>query len=169
MVRTATVEEAGVLARLINEAFIVEAFFKIGDRTSAEEVAALMRAGGEFLVVDASEPRTENRHPSTQNREPGTVLGCIYLKATGDRAYFGMLSIDPARQRQGLGRRLIDAVEARARDRGCRVMDIHIVDLREELPPYYRRLGYVETATLPFSEPERASRPCSFIVMSKAL
>jgi ribosomal protein S18 acetylase RimI-like enzyme len=80
-----------------------------------------------------------------------------------------MLSIDPACQRKGLGRQLIDAAEARARDRGCRVIDIHIVDLREELPPYYRRLGYVETGTLPFSEPERASRPCSFVVMSKRL
>jgi GNAT superfamily N-acetyltransferase len=153
MLRTARVEEAGVLARLINEAFIVEAFFKIGDRTSAEEVAALMQAGGEFLVIEGS----------------GLPSGCVYLKCTGDRAYFGMLSIDPARQRQGLGRQLIDAVEARARDRGCRVMDIHIVDLREELPPYYRRLGYVENGTLPFSEPERARRACSFIVMSKAL
>ena len=91
------------------------------------------------------------------------------MKCSGDRAYFGMLSIDPARQRQGAGRRLIDAVEARARERGCRFMDIHIVNLREELPPYYRRLGYVESGTLPFSEPERASRPCFFIVMTKRL
>ena len=151
MVRIATVEEAGALATLINEAFVVEAFFKIGDRTSADEVVALMRGGGEFLVTE------------------GTLSGCVYLKCTGDRAYFGMLSIAPARQRQGLGRQLIDAVEARARARGCQAMDIHIVDLREELPPYYRRLGYIESGTLPFSEPERASRPCSFIVMSKAL
>jgi GNAT superfamily N-acetyltransferase len=154
MVRTATVGEADLLARLINDAFIVEAFFKIGDRTSAEEVAALMRAGGEFLVIDGL---------------TDTLSGCVYLKCTGDRAYFGMLSIDPSCQRKGLGRQLIDAVEGRARARGCRVMDIHIVDLREELPPYYRRLGYVESGTLPFSEPERASRPCGFIVMSKAL
>jgi GNAT superfamily N-acetyltransferase len=159
MVRTATVEEADVLARLINDAFIVEAFFKIGDRTSADEIAALMRAGGEFLVIE-SLPRRSGE---------AAEAGCVYLKCTGDRAYFGMLSIAPSRQRQGLGRQLIDAVEARARGRGCRVMDIHIVDLREELPPYYRSLGYVESGTLPFSEPERASRPCSFVVMSKAL
>jgi hypothetical protein len=48
-------------------------------------------------------------------------------------------------------------------------MDIHIVNLREELPPYYRRLGYAERGTLPFSAPERASRPCHFIVMTKPL
>jgi GNAT superfamily N-acetyltransferase len=153
MMRIATAAEAAILARLINAAFIVEAFFKIGDRTSAEEIAALMRNGGEFLVTEHS----------------GTVSGCVYLNCTGERAYFGMLSIDPARQREGLGRRLIEAVEARARDRGCRTMDIHVVDLREDLLPYYRRLGYVDSGRLPFSEPERASRPCSFIVMSKPL
>jgi GNAT superfamily N-acetyltransferase len=162
MVRTATVDEAGALASLINDAFVVEAFFKIGDRTSAEEIAALMRGGGEFLVI-------EDVRRSAEAPTPAALSGCVYLTCTGDRAYFGMLSIDPARQRQGLGRQLIGAVEARARERGCRFIDIHIVDLREELPPYYRGLGYVENGSLPFSEPERASRPCSFVVMSKPL
>jgi pantoate--beta-alanine ligase len=159
MPRLATLEDAADLARVINDAFIVEAFFKIGDRTSVEEIVALMSAGGEFLVLDNLEPGTGT----------GTLSGCVYLKCTGDCAYFGMLSIDPAMQRQGLGRRLIDAAEARARNRGCRHMDIHIVNLREELPAYYRRLCYVETGTLPFSEPDRASRACFFIVMSKPL
>jgi N-acetylglutamate synthase-like GNAT family acetyltransferase len=154
-IRSARFQEATVLAKIINDAFVVEAFFKIGDRTSADEISELMNAGGEFLVVE--------------NPETGTVVGCVYLKCNGERAYFGMLSIDPVSQRQGLGRRLIDAVEARARERGSCTMDIHIVNLREELPAYYRCLGYEETGTLPFSEPERASRPCFFIVMSKSL
>ena len=148
--RIATAADAADLARLINDAFIVEAFFKIGDRTSADEVVQLMNDGGEFLVTD-------------------DFSGCVYLKCGAERAYFGMLSIDPPKQGKGLGTRLIAAAEARARERGCRVMDIHIVNLREELPPYYRRFGYIETGTLPFSDPERASRPCHFIVMSKAL
>lgn len=170
MVRTARVEEADVLASLINDAFVVEAFFKIGDRTSAEEVAALMRAGGEFLVIESLPRRSGDLSAEARSAQvEAAAAGCVYLKCSGDRAYFGMLSIAPSRQRQGLGRLLIDAVEERARERGCRFMDIHIVDLRTELPPYYRRLGYIESGTLPFSEPERASRACSFIVMSKAL
>ncbi len=113
-----------------------------------------MDGGGEFLTVDDAE---------------GNMAGCVYLRIRGERAYFGMLSIDPARQGRGLGRTLVESAEARARDRGCRFMDIHIVNLREELPPYYRRLGYAERGTLPFSAPERASRPCHFIVMTKPL
>lgn len=162
MVRIATPRETALLARIINDAFVVEAFFKVGDRTSAEEIAALMNAGGEFLVLD-------NEEPGTGTGTGTGIAGCVYLKCTGDRSYFGMLSIAPARQRQGLGRRLIDAVEACARERGCRLMDIHIVNLREELPAYYRSLGYVEQGTLPFSDPQRASRPCHFIVMTKPL
>lgn len=156
-IRTAARRDADDLARLINVAFVVEAFFKIGDRTSPGEIVELMDAGGEFLVLDSAEEGS------------GTPAGCVYLKCAGDRAYFGMLSVDPARQRQGVGRRLIDAVEARARGRGCRFMDIHIVNLRKELPPYYRGLGYAERGTLPFSDPLRASRDCYFLVMSKNL
>ena len=141
------------MAALINDAFKVEAFFKIGDRTSADEVLRLMNPG-EFLVLEAP---------------PGTIAGSVYLKFTGDRGYFGMLSIDPFRQGEGLGRRLIDAVEARCRDRGCRDIDIHIVNLREDLPAFYRRLGYVETGTLPFTDTDRSTRPCHFIVMTKHL
>ena len=152
-IHVASREDAPVLARLINDAFIVEAFFKIGDRTRVDEVAGLM-SDGEFLISTS---------PS------GAIAGCVYLTYRGERGYFGMLSIDPPRQGQGLGRRLIEAVEARARERGCRFMDIHIVNLREELPGYYRRLGYVEQGTLPFSDSSRASRPCHFIVMTKAL
>jgi GNAT superfamily N-acetyltransferase len=166
-IRTAGPDDAAALAGLINAAFVVEAFFKIGDRTSADEVAALMEAGGEFLVLEGlPRPSGEAAKAGTGT---GTPTGCVYVKCSGERAYFGMLSIDPARQRQGAGRRLVDAAESRARERGCRFMDLHIVNLREELIPYYRRLGYAEGETLPFSEPERASRPCFFVVMTKPL
>jgi GNAT superfamily N-acetyltransferase len=200
MFRTATLRDAPDLARIINAAFIVEAFFKIGDRTNADRIVELMNSGGEFLVLEGLPRRPVRRSArreggsgdlsaegqsakveaakagtgtgtgtGTRNPEPGTMVGCVYLECRGDRAYFGMLSIDPAWQGRGFGRQLIDAVEARARDHGCHVMDIHIVNLREELPAYYRRFGYVEQGTLPFSDPDRASRPCHFIVMSKPL
>ena len=43
------------------------------------------------------------------------------------------------------------------------------VNLREELPPWYGRLGYRATGTEPFSRHERTTLPCHFIVMSKQL
>jgi ribosomal protein S18 acetylase RimI-like enzyme len=153
MLRLARPEDAPSLAALINDAFQVEAFFKIGDRTSADEVLALMREG-EFLVLEEA---------------GGVMAGGVYLACRGERAYFGMLSIAPSKQGRGLGRSLIEAVETRARERRCRFMDIHIVNLREELPGLYRRFGYTEQGESPFSEPARATRSCHFIVMTKTL
>lgn len=153
LVRLAAPQDAPALTRLINDAFKVEAFFKIGDRTSVDEVRQMMD-GGEFLMLE---------DPA------GTIAGCVYVTFQSERGYFGMLSIEPSRQGSGLGRHLIRAVETRCRDRGCGHVDIHIVNLREELPGYYRRLGYVESGTRPFTDTDRATRPCHFIVMTKAL
>ena len=152
LVRTASRNDIPELARLINAAFVIERFFKRGDRTTVEELDELAQRG-EFLILEGPQ---------------GSALGCVYWTRHGDDGYFGMLSIDPAHQGRGLGRVLIDAVESRCRAAGCPRMKIHIVNLREELPPFYRRLGYVETGTLPFPTPEAATRPCHFIVMTKA-
>jgi GNAT superfamily N-acetyltransferase len=92
----------------------------------------------------------------------------VYVERRGGRGYFGMLAVDPARQSTGLGRKLIDAAEQYVRDGGATAMDIRVVNLRTELPRFYRRLGYVETGTEPVSDP-RALQPFHFIVMSKPL
>jgi GNAT superfamily N-acetyltransferase len=151
-IRAATADDAEALARLISAAYQVEAFFKVGDRTDAADVRERMRRG-RFLVLHADDG----------------PAGCVYVVAHGDRGYFGLLSIDPARQRQGLGARLIAAAEEACRSAGCREMEIEVVNLRTELPPFYRRFGYREAGTRPFPDAERATRPCHFIVMSKRL
>jgi N-acetylglutamate synthase-like GNAT family acetyltransferase len=152
-IRVAAENEAPAIARLISLAFQVEAFFKVGDRTNPDEVRGLMKTG-EFLVLE---------DPS------GAPAGCVHLKIVGDHGHFAMLSIDPAMQGKGFGRVLIDEVEARCRAAGCRHMDIEVVNLREELPPFYRRLGYVETGTAPFPDTEHSTKSCHFILMSKPL
>ena len=152
-IRIATADDAGTLAAIINRAFVVEAFFKIGERTSSADVAGLMREGGTFLIAE----------------DNGTPVGCVFVKAEGATGYFGMLSVDPGQQGKGLGRVLIDASEAHLRDRGCSKVEIEIVNLREELPPFYEKFGYRKTEERPFTSPERASQPCHFIVMTKAL
>jgi hypothetical protein len=42
------------------------------------------------------------------------------------------------------------------------------VNLRTELPPFYRALGYTESATEEFHG-EPVKMPCHFVVMSKRL
>jgi GNAT superfamily N-acetyltransferase len=156
MLRMATPADAPAIARLANAAFVVEAFFKSGDRTHEDEIREMM-THGEFLLAE-------------DEGDPPALLGCVYFAVEeGGGGYFGMLAIDPPRQRCGIGRAMIHAVEEHARARGCREMSIHIVNLREDMLRFYPKFGYVETGTLPFSQPEQATRPCHFIVMTKAL
>jgi GNAT superfamily N-acetyltransferase len=151
-IRLATTEDVDDLVRVINAAFVVERFFIDRDRTTGESVRALL-AKGKFLVGE----------------DPGgRIVAGVYMERRGDHGYFGLLSVVPERKRLGYGRQFIDAVEADFRAAGCRAVDIRVVNLRTELPPIYRRLGYVETGTQPFEDP-RASQPCHFILMSKPL
>jgi GNAT superfamily N-acetyltransferase len=154
--RTARPDEAPALAALISLAYRVEDFFKIGDRTDADDVRARMQNGVFLVLQDAPE-------------DGGALAGCVYVTRHDRTGYFGMLSIDPERQRRGFGPLLIAAAEAYCRERGCSEMELEVVNLRTELPPYYRRFGYVEAGTRPFPDTERASQPCHFIVMTKPL
>ena len=152
VLRIATSADARAVTALINAAFQVERFFVDGDRTNEDEVRAYL-AKGTFLLAE----------------QDGAPIGCVYVEQRGDRGYFGLLAVDPARHGKGLGRSLIEAAEDRFRRAGCRAVDIQVVDLRTELPPFYRRLGYAETGTAPFPAEGRATRPCHFIRMSKPL
>jgi GNAT superfamily N-acetyltransferase len=150
--RTAGHADAPALTGLINQAFQVERFFIDTDRINLQQVEALLGTG-EFLVLE----------------DEGGLAGCVYVERRGGRGYFGLLSIDPARQRSGLGRRLIAAAEDRGRGQGCLYMDLQIVNLRAELPAFYRKLGYAETGTAPFPADVPTRAPCHFVRMSKAL
>ena len=67
---------------------------------------------------------------------PGMLAGCVYveLREGGTHCYFGMLSVHPARQGQGLARRLVAAVEEYGRVTGCTHVDLHVLSQRAELP-----------------------------------
>lgn len=152
-VRPATAEDVSVLTGLINRAFDVERFFKDGDRITAEEVAGLLTRGRFLLLAAPGQP----------------PIAAIYVEVRGDRGYFGLLSVEPGRQGGGIGKRLVAAAETSCREAGCTAMDIKVVNLRTELPPIYRKLGYRETGTLPFEDPVDTLLPIHFLTMSKPL
>jgi N-acetylglutamate synthase-like GNAT family acetyltransferase len=133
------------LMALINKAFQVERFFLGGDRLNPEETRQYF-AKGRFLIAE----------------EDGVSAGCVYVELRGDRCYLGLLSVDPERQKNGIGRQLVSAAEGFARQSRAREMDLTVVNLRTELPPFYEKLGYRIICTEP-PRPELASRanqPC---------
>lgn len=149
-VRQAAAHEAGEIVRIINSAFNpAEAFFVDGDRIDLAQALHYFDTGVFLVTAD--------------------MAGCVYVELRGDHGYVGLLSVDPDRQKAGVGRALVDAAENYAREYGCRFMDLRIVNLRLELPAFYTRLGYRESGTEEFTPGSPTKLPCHFIKMQKAL
>ena len=152
-IRVATRADIPQIVDLVNVAFrMAEGFFVEGDRTNPAQIKAMFETGM-FLLGDVS----------------GELAACVYLELRGERAYFGLLSVAPSHQRQGVGRAMVDEVERRAKDAGCGVMDILTVNVRPELIPLYGKMGYAESGTAPFPATVRTKMPCHFVRMSKDL
>jgi ribosomal protein S18 acetylase RimI-like enzyme len=64
---------------------------------------------------------------------------------------------------------LVAAAEDYFRAGGCSAVDLRVISQRTPLPSFYRRLGYVEIGTAPFSPSLEAKVPGHYIVMSKPL
>jgi len=153
-VRTASADDIPALVRVINAAFASERYLE-GTRTNEDYIRKTMRKGEFFLAEMAR----------------GEVVACVYVEVRGERGYFGLLAVDPAQQHRGLGRRMMQIAEDCGRSHDCRFMDISVLSLRTHLPPYYRKLGYLETGTEEFHPlyPLKAGVECHLILMSKKL
>jgi ribosomal protein S18 acetylase RimI-like enzyme len=167
-VRLAQPEDAEKITTVINSAFrSAEFFFIDGDRVEVGEVLNFL-SSGKFLLAESED----------------TLLGCVYVepgyldsnRSSGQseaesqaHAYLGLLAVSPGAQQSGLGSMLMDAAEDYCRALGLRVMDIKVVNLREELVGFYRKRGYVETGTSAFPAEVVTKLPCHFIDMSKPL
>jgi N-acetylglutamate synthase-like GNAT family acetyltransferase len=141
------------LMDLINAAFRkAEGYIIDRDRVDLEVVESLL-AKGEFLVAE----------------EESSLAGCVYLELRGERAYLGLLSVDPTRQKAGVGSMLMREAELHCDRAGCRFIDLKTIDLRKDNRAFYKRRGYVETGTEPFPSDLDAKLPCHFVNMSKPL
>lgn len=105
------------------------------------------------------------------------LVGCVRITDLGQGlCSLGMLAVDPGTQRGGLGRRLIAAAEAHARDEvRARRMEMTVIIQRAELIAWYERRGYVrtgETRPFPTADP-RFGLPrrddLAFVVLERAL
>ena len=114
-----------------------------GQRTDAEALEAMLNDPACVILLAERE---------------GALAGCVSVTNLGDGlAYLGMLSVDPARQGEGLGRKLITVAETEARTRfEARKMEMTVIVQRRELIDWYVRCGYAatgETRPFPASDP----------------
>src|SRR5262245_11705090 len=135
--RVAGVADAPALTALINSAYrgetsklgwTTEADLVGGQRVDAEWLSEMIAAPGAVMLV---------------HEDAGTLVGSVYLQRTGDDCYLGMLTVAPARQRAGLGRRILEASEHWAAGHwASRRMRMRVISGRDELFAWYERRGY---------------------------
>jgi len=102
-----------------------------GQRTDPAGVAALIEGEGSCILL--------------AEREDG-LLACANLERRDDVAYFGMFSVRPELQGEGIGRAVLAEAERIAREQWhCREMQMTVISLREELIAWYERRGYRRT------------------------
>ena len=172
-IRLAEAGDAEGIVSVINAAFRqAESFLIDRDRIDLETVREMLQKG-RFLVADKV---ADNVAPDFAPdfapdvaEDLSLLCGCVYVEARGDRSYLGLLSVDPQRQKSGLGSKLMDAAEHYCARAGSRFMDLRMVSVRKELPAFYRGRGYVETGTEPFPPGLKPKLPCHFVNMSKPL
>lgn len=101
--------------------------------------------------------------------EENAVVGCVQVRrVTEGRAHLGLLTVDPGRQANGLGGRLLAAGEDAGRVMGAGVMEMTVIDSRHELIAWYERRGWVSTGERrPF--PVAFDPALEFVVLERAL
>ena len=106
----------------------------------------------------------------------GPLMGTVWMQRREDGVwYLGLLTVRPDVQDRKLGRALLAAAEAYARERGGQRITMTVLSGREVLMGWYERRGYRKTGeTLPYPYGDgRLGRPLRddlhFVVMEKSI
>lgn len=140
------------IVRLVNRAFVAESPYVEGERINPDTVRE-MWTRGTFLLGE----------------DQGQLAACLYIEPRGQSAHIGLVSVEPARQREGLGAELMAAAEARCSAAGFREMELRFINHRTELERFYTRMGYVPSGITEAAVAARIKIPFHFVQMTKML
>jgi ribosomal protein S18 acetylase RimI-like enzyme len=101
-----------------------------------------------------------------EDGDGGEIAGLVVLVESGDRLVIENVAVDPARQGEGIGRRLLEFAEETARRAGIETIALYTHELMTENLALYAGLGYVEDER---RRVEAFSRVFSRVFMSKRL
>ena len=113
------------------------------------------------------------------HRDPasGVIIGTVWLEPVNDDGawYLGLFTIDPALQKQHLGRGLLSAAEDFATAHGAKSIRMGVLSVRSALIAWYQRRGYQltgETEPYPYGD-NRFGTPLrddlEFLILTKQL
>ena len=74
-----------------------------------------------------------------------TIIGVLVIWPVDDALLIENICVHPDQQRAGIGHKLIDFAEQKARAAGLKLMRLYTNQKFEVNQAYYRKLGYIET------------------------
>lgn len=168
MIRKARESDAAKLSAFINRAYrgassrsgwTTEADFLDGTRTHEDLLLNVIRKPGSMILL---------------LYEEDSLAGCVELRQEGERMYLGMLTVDPERQGKGYGKHLMKVAEEEARQAGCTIIYMTVINKRTELIAWYERHGYTdrkEQLPFAFDDPRygQPREPLVFTVLEKKI
>ena len=78
----------------------------------------------------------------------GVLAGFLVVRPLGGRLFVENVAVDPARQGQGHGRRLMAFAETHARGLGLRALRLYTNEVMPETIPFYDGLGFAVSERL---------------------
>lgn len=164
----AGIEDIPALVKLINGAYRGEES-KQGWTTEAYMVAGDLRTDETYMNELMMLPgATFLKYTNEDNQ----IQGCVFLHIREDKLYLGMLSVSPALQTKGIGKKIMAAAELFARDLHCPAVFMRVISIRHELIAWYERQGYHKTGvSQPFDDTKfgTAIQPIEFVLLQKNL
>lgn len=144
------------------QSWCVESGYITGNRTNELLLREEIAAGAQFLL--AKEDVTS------------AIQGCVSVQVlAAERWYLGSLTVDPALQNKGFGRKLLRSAEEYAVAHGARRMEMTVLNVRSALISWYERRGYHltgESRPFPYGD-HRFGMPTredlEFVVLEKQL
>jgi len=140
--RPATLDDVGALVELIESAYrgdasrvgwTTEADLLDGRRTGPEDVAACIARPHNLMLLAVDESGAD-------------ILACAHIAIEDGAGYFGMFSVRPGLQGNGVGKALLAEAERIAGEQWeLPSMRMTVIDLRNELIAFYERRGYRRT------------------------
>ncbi len=138
--RAARPEDVPAIVALVESAYrgdssragwTTEADFLEGRRTGPDEIESVIaREQSQILLAERD----------------GELLACANVAVEDGAGYFGMFSVVPRQQGKGIGSLVLAEAERIAAEVwSCPSMRMTVIDIREDLIPFYERRGYQRT------------------------
>ena len=111
------------------------------------------------LVVPSNNPHRDIERKVEVDRDlfligiiNGRIVATVMGGYEGHRGWINYLAVDPAHQRNGYGRLIMQEVEKRIRAKGCPKINLQVRAANDGVIKFYQSLGYTDDKVIGFGK-----------------